>query len=109
MGGIRAKRAECAATVPRPSNPVLAGAPAVPIRAFLVGCAGPAAAIKANIRATLLVASMVVLWFSLFKRREGFAGLAETAVPVPTNIRAYVAITQPRLALSVRVACAAVW
>ena len=105
IGGIGAKgEVSAAATATRQSNLVLARAPALPIYAFLVGYARPAAAIEAKEPATFVFGSTG----SLCKRHQWLAGFAD-AVLQPSKIRADVAITQPRLALSVRVACAAVW
>jgi len=104
IGGIGAEgEASADATAPRQSNHVLAPAPALPIHAFLVGYARPAAAIEAKEPATFVFGSTG----SLCKRHQRLAGFADAVLP-PSNICANVAIAQPRLALSVRVACAAV-
>ena len=104
MGAIGIVRRVSAATHTRQSRMVVARTSALPIRAFRVGYAGPAASIEANVPATGIVGAPG----SSCKRRQGLACLAVMAVPRPSTTRADAAIAQPRLALSVRFAFVAV-
>jgi len=103
MGAGGIGRRVAAATLTGQSRMVVARPSALPIGAFRVGYAGPAAAIEAKEPATFVFGSTG----SLCKRHQRLAGFADAVLP-PSNICANVAIAQPRLALSVRVACAAV-
>jgi hypothetical protein len=79
---------------------VVARTSALPIRAFRIGYAGPAATVEANIAAT----GIVGVPGSPCKRRQALAWLAVMAIPRASNLRADAAIAQQRLAMIVRFA-----